>query len=800
MQQNRNILSEVLLELTLVIGNELEYEKIHSKTISLWLRRLNCTAGAIIIAAGKNNFEIEYMVPTYMKKKGIKKEILEFFVGKNINVCTEYCDDNTFHYVFPLGPNRYFYFVRVHKLTREQSYELFPVTQFFGKALDNALERRLRLAAEHRLEDEKRLLKTVIDHIPDSIYLKDPSLNKVLANKAEIVFAGPERDTYIIQNTDTDAPPTKLSEEFEDMDLHVLRSGQPIINRELQITNKDGDQRWVTSSKFPFLDNDGHTLGIVGVCRDTTEEKKSQENIKRLSLVASQTTNGVVITGVDGKIEWVNEGFTRMTGYSLSEVLKKHPGKLLQGQDSDPEVIHEMGRAIRNEESYETEIINYRKDGAPFWIHINCNPLRDENGELRGYMAIETDISEKVIFREELIQAKNIAEKAQLAEKTFLANMSHEIRTPLNAIIGMTSLLKDTSPTLEQKEYLDALDHSSRFLLRLINDVLDLAKIESGKIEPIPTRFNFPKLLRNIVQVFQPAAKKKNIDLALDIDPKMPEYVISDPMLLEQALNNLISNAVKFTESGSIKISINILSTLQSDHFINIIVKDTGVGMHQEDLASIFNKFRQGSATNDEHKGTGLGLSITKELIDILNGRISASSDKSKGSTFSVFLTVKKAEEQKQELKPEVLSVITADNKTTDLSTKVLIVEDNLMNQKYLTRLLEKWNINYDLANDGSEAIEHCTNNHYCLIFMDLQMPVMDGYEATQKIRQSSTPNSNIPIIALTASALSEEKSKALRYKMDEFLPKPFAPKQLYKKLSKYIAINQPKNQKIFIE
>ncbi len=789
--RTKDILSEVLLELTLVIGNESYFNNIQRKTVSLWLRRLGCTVGGLIqTVSATNSIELQYIIPAYLKREPLDPLIRETILHGKISFYEEIFDQGEYNYVFPLGRGRYFWFKRNHNLTKAQCSEMFPVTQFFAKALDNAEEKEKRLNIEQQLEREKRLLRTVIDHIPDAIYLKDQNLKKILTNQADLNYTGYRHEEEILGKTDREIFGEYVDETYEEIEQGILESGIPVVDREEAFFNQKGEKKWLLTSKFPYRDIRGDIMGVVGISRDITESKAVQEQAERLSLVASQTTNGVIITDVEGRVEWINEGFTRLTGYSLEEMRGKFPGELLQGPDSNPQVVQVMAEALKKRESFEVELVNYKKDGTPYWIHINCNPLRDGKGIIQGFMAIESDITEMVINREELIRAKYIAEKAQEAEKTFLTNISHEIRTPLNAIIGMTSLLQDTSHTPEQIDYLQTLDHSSRFLLKLITDILDLAKIESGKIEVQQKEFDLKGCLKTIQQTFQIKAQHKPIKVLLDMDQEVPEYVKGDEILFQQVLHNLMSNAEKFTHQGEIMLTCSVRGRTNDDVTLNITVSDTGIGMSEREQERIFEKFRQvGPANSLNQKGTGLGLAITREIVELLGGRITVDSEEGKGTTFSFYLPFMLCESTSvRKIHVEKFYSANVFNPALVPVSRVLIVEDNLINQKYISRLMDKLHIEYDIANNGKEAVELVVQQRYGAIFMDIHMPEMDGYEATQWIRNSKNLNQTTPIIAITASAMTEQKDKALSMGMNDYLTKPFTPPQLKEKLGRYVA------------
>jgi len=786
-KQKLHILSEILLELTLSIGKESEFEKIVMTSFPIWLKRLNCVSAGLF-AKNKNKNEKDYLVPAFLKETDIFKQLkdalhkLAFPLQEQFEVIRL---QDTIYYVYNLSEQHWFLFGRKKQLTEGQISELIPIVQFLAISLGNAEEKQKRIEAEKELQSEKLLLKTVIDYIPDAVYLKDLQLRKIIANKADIENTGFEKESEVIGKTDAEIYDRELAEDSTTIEQKIIHTGEAVIEREEIIRNVKGKKGWLLTSKFPYRNADNEITGIVGISKDISEKKLVTEQLERLSLVASQTSNGVIITDVEGKTVWVNEGFTRLSGYTIDEFVGQKPGTLLQGPDSDPVVIQEMKDAIQKREPFEAELINYHKDGSQYWINISCNPLMDKSGNIRGFMAIETDITEKKIIFEELSKAKRIAEVAQEAEKSFLANMSHEIRTPLNAIIGMTSLLLDTNPTFEQRDYLNTLEHSSKFLIRLISDILDIAKIESGKIEVKKKSFSLHNLLKTIQKTFELKASIKEVEIYLEIDKDVPEFLFSDEVLLQQILNNLMSNAEKFTHSGSITISVNSKLLDSNDVTIDFQVQDTGIGIPEKNLKGIFNKFEQVKTQATESKvGTGLGLSITKQIIELLGGKISVTSKEHVGTTFEFSIPFKLPKDQNRNITKSKEKQV--EFKIQDNAGPILVVEDNLINQKYISRLLEKLKIPYELAENGNIGVDKSLHKKYALIFMDIQMPEMDGFEASEIIKNTNNPNKDTPIIALTASAFIDQKEKALKVGMLDYVSKPFTPSQLKEVLRKY--------------
>ncbi|MBE0647507.1 MAG: response regulator [Bacteroidales bacterium] len=412
-------------------------------------------------------------------------------------------------------------------------------------------------------------------------------------------------------------------------------------------------------------------------------------------------------------------------------------------------------------------------------------------GKVTVFMKIykqRKNLEEEIVWREQiekdLKKAKNLAEDATRAKQKFLSTMSHEIRTPLNAIINTVNLLREEEPRADQMESIDILKFSADNLMQIVNDILDYSKIDAGRIEFEKVEFELRKLLTGIKHSFDYEVNRRSLKLEILIDENIPPVVQGDSTRLTQILINLVGNAVKFTEKGTITIEAKPISEHDGQIDIGFFIIDTGIGIPKDMIGMIFESFTQASSsTTRKYGGTGLGLAITQKLVEMQGGEIKVESKEGKGSTFSFSL-------------PFVISDKTfveddAFQKTSFHSLKglrVLVVEDNLVNQKIVSKYLSKWETQIDIADNGKIAVDMVAKNHYDVVLMDLHMPEMSGYEATLKIRAMKDDYyQDLPIIALTASVFLEDREKIFQFGMTGFITKPFNPKELFWTISPFL-------------
>lgn len=408
---------------------------------------------------------------------------------------------------------------------------------------------------------------------------------------------------------------------------------------------------------------------------------------------------------------------------------------------------------------------------------------------------------EKNKIQAEILKAKEVAEQAKETQEQFLANTSHEIRTPMNGIIGMTNHLKDTALSSEQREYISAIYESANSLLVLINDLLDLSKINAGKMTFEKKAFRVSDLFKNLIYTLQYRSTEKKIGLLSSIDEKIPAVLIGDPVRLNQILLNLTGNAIKFTEKGEVKIFAKLLKDDGKNQLILFSVQDTGIGIQESKLNTIFESFTQVNArTTRKYGGTGLGLTIAKQLIEQQGGTISVSSKVNEGSTFSFTLQLKKMPRNVKEQRE--LNLPASDfNQPNLYSMAVLVVDDNKVNQRVAALTLQKWNAKVDVADHAKMAFDKLHEKKFDLILMDVTMPEMDGFEATKFIRKKMPSSvSRTPIIAMTASALIGDREKCIAVGMNEYVSKPFNPEELYDKIIKTIPLNNRNNNSPIID
>jgi PAS domain S-box-containing protein len=676
--------------------------------------------------------------------------------------------------------------------------------------------------------------------------------------------------------------------------------------------------------------------GLLAILRSTEERNKfesllrlSETQSKKLALVASRTNNAVIIADSKGRVEWVNDAFTRITGYLPEDIIGRKPGELLQGPSTDPKTIADMRDAITAGLGFQKEILNYHKDGSTYWIDVEVQPIRDENGRLVQFIAVEQDISARKsaeeaarasearqiaimdaaldciitidcngrllefnpaaeqtfgyvrdeilgfdfaeliiadshvgahragmarylqtnishILRqrlrnlpakrsdgsvfpaeltvvpmlangeqvftaflrditkeiqaeerqkkneEELRLARDAAEAANRAKSEFLANISHEVRTPMSAVIGYADILLDPEiDSATRIQTVEAIRRNGQHLLQIINDVLDLSKIEAERLELDEVRISLWTLISESLSVARVRAREKGLSLEAVPVGALPRTIFTDPTRFRQILDNLLSNAVKFTPRGKIRLHLRLITNADKAKSLIMEVEDQGIGIHSDQVGKLFQPFSQADASATRRfGGTGLGLSISRRLARAMGGEITVESEPNIGSRFIVELPLQKTDLIDLVVGTEIIQP-SEDGLSDQLIApnivvlgRILLAEDSTDNQRIITYYLERAGLTVDIAADGRTAVHKAQIGHYDAILMDMQMPVLDGYSATRELRIEGYHG---PIIALTAHAMAGDEEKCLRAGCSGYLSKPVDPKVLIRTIVKIL-------------
>ncbi|HED35792.1 MAG TPA: response regulator [Gammaproteobacteria bacterium] len=491
-------------------------------------------------------------------------------------------------------------------------------------------------------------------------------------------------------------------------------------------------------------------------------------------------------TDLNGLVLFVSSSVELLLGYTAEELTGKNSIDYYINPENRTKFIEALQANNGHVEQYPFTLKH--KDGSTIWLSTNARFLLDENGNIIGIEGTGQSFTARKIAEENLIKAKEQAERANKAKSLFLANMSHEVRTPMNSIVGFTNLLSESKLDKKQAEYVETINTSMNDLLNIINDILDFSRIESGKMELITQTIDLKAFFESIIRLFSSAAKAKLLDLSYVIEGSIPEYIIVDPLRLRQVISNLIDNAIKFTDSGSVTLSISMSqATGSSNNELQVKVTDTGKGIAEKDKERIFTAFCQ---TNDSiykpDSGTGLGLAISRQLIELMKGKISLEKPPQQGAIFKFQIPVTISDQPPASLNIKK-TPIPAEKQYSGL--RVLAADDNEINRKLISTLLQQHGVIISEAYDGNSALELALNNTYDLILMDIRMPGLNGIEVTKKIR-SSMPNNTTPIIAITAHALPDEQRTFIDAGMDACLTKPVLDYQLFDLLDKWAPEN----------
>ena len=585
---------------------------------------------------------------------------------------------------------------------------------------------------------------------------------------------------------------------FDETVRQAIRDGLD-FELESKILCADKTQGYIVTRGKPRLGEDGQVNLLLGISQDITERKEADDTVRKLSMAIEQSPISVVITDPSGQIEYVNPKFTELTGYSSAEAVGQNPRVLKSGETSAEEYAN-LWRTIQAGEQWTGEFHNKKKNGKLYWELAVISPVFDENGKIAHFVAIKEDISERKRVRLELDRAYKELEKsnqelenANKVKSQFLANMSHEIRTPLNAIIGMTGLLLDTPLNQEQQNFAGTVRTSGEVLLTLINDILDFSKIEAQKMELENQSFELRNCIEEALDLVITKASDKKIELAYLIKDELPPFFVGDVTRLRQILVNLLSNSVKFTETGEVVISVSGQLRDDRQYLLHFSVRDTGMGIPSDRVDRLFQSFSQVDAsTTRRFGGTGLGLAISKQLSELMGGTmwVESTGIPGQGSTFHFTILAQEALDQDPDA--------TQTRVPADLiGLKVLIVDDNPTNCEILEHYTQSWEMIPTVVGSGEEALKLLKNkSQFDLAILDFQMPEMDGLTLAREIHKQLQKDV-IPLILLSSLGYRQTQSEETVF--SAILTKPIKPSQLFDSLgtsinSKWVPVKQKFN------
>lgn len=559
-----------------------------------------------------------------------------------------------------------------------------------------------------------------------------------------------------------------------------INEGAP-FDVELPLTTAKGRDIWVRSVGQRICEK-SVPVKLIGAFQDITRQREEKESLAAALRTADQALSDlsayqtaldqnaiVAITDAKGTITFVNDKFCELSGYSRNELIGANHSILNSGTHPKP-FFKEMWRAILNGDPWNGEICNRAKDGRRYWVDSTIIPIRDTSGDIQRFVSIRYDITDRVVYAKELEKRRVEAEAANLAKSQFLATMSHEIRTPMNGVMGMLELMLREDMPEEQKRRALVAQNSAQTLLTIINDVLDFSKIEAGQVELESIAFNPKQMIERAIALMSVRAEESGLALKFEPRGTIPEWVEGDPTRLTQVLINLIGNALKFTREGQIVVIAEYIDKDGGD-LLRVSVQDTGIGISEHDQQKLFERFVQADATTTrKFGGSGLGLAISKQLVELMGGEIGVVSAPGEGSTFWFAVRTKRTSAQAE---PRVELEKTDTVKNLEGPLEVLVAEDNIVNQQIIEAFLRMAGHAATVVNNGSEAVGAIQAKQFDIVLMDIQMPVMDGVAAAKAIRSLPAPGCNVPIVAVTANAMAEDRDQYLASGMNDYVSKP---------------------------
>jgi two-component system, sensor histidine kinase and response regulator len=649
-------------------------------------------------------------------------------------------------------------------------------------AANEELKREIvdRTKADEELAHERFLLVTLMDNSLDYIYFKDTESRFLRIGKALADYYGLNDPAEAIGKSDFDVFDAERAEQYMADEREVMKTGKPVMDKEEEQPSPDGRTRWISTTKVPLRNALGEIVGTFGISRNITKQKRAEKVLRDSQALYSSLVENLPVSvfrkDLEGHIVFGNRRYCETLGRPLEELLGKtdfdlFPPELAEKYRKDDASVLATGEGWEDVEEHR------KPNGAMIYVHVLKTPVRDAEGNVTGIQGMFWDVTARKQAEAALEVAKEAAEAANRAKSDFLANMSHEIRTPMNAIIGMTELVLDTQLTDSQQDYLKMVRESGDSLLALINDILDFSKIEAGKLELESVPFDLHESLGDTMKSLAMRAHSKGLELACEIKPDVPGRLVGDPVRLRQIVVNLVGNAVKFTDTGEVVLTVGHESRSDGEVVLHFAVSDTGIGIPEDKAAHIFDAFEQAdSTTTRRFGGTGLGLAISSRLVESMGGQIRVESRVGQGSTFhftAKFPVATGDTPTGPTLKPAVIR-----------DTPVLIVDDNATNCRILREMLGNWGMRPTTAESVREALPllrgaHQAGEPYAMVLTDANMPDVDGFTLAKQIKDDPMLGSTI-IMMLTSGDRHGDVTRCEELGLAAYLLKPIKQSELF--------------------
>ncbi len=665
---------------------------------------------------------------------------------------------------------------------------IVPITLASGERC--ALTISAEITERKHQQTQDAYLTAIVSCSVDAICSIDRRGQIVYWNPAAETLFGYSRDE-MVGTSITKLTPASRTDESAGA-LEQLWAGESVSPFETRRLCKDGREIDVLISISPVRLESGEIVGLAAIIRDISERKRIQNQIANqsqfLQALIDTVPDLIFVKDMDFNMVLVNNAFCEHVGYPRHEIL----GTTVRDR-IPPEISRNSLRTdnelIRRGDTVRSEYWTKNAAGQRILLDTIKVPWHDANGKLAGVFAISRDATERRLAEDEIREAKRQAEAATVAKSQFLANISHEIRTPLNGVLGMASLLASTDVDDEQREYIDIIRTSGSTLLALINDVLDFSKLESAGLSLVEEPFSLIRCLNKAMNVARASAQVNQLSLSMEVDPAAPDVIVGDSRRLLQVLSNLINNAIKFTSAGGVTASVRVVAREEDALELCFSVQDTGIGIPEDKLASLFERFTQVDAsTTRRYGGSGLGLAISKYLVELMGGRIWVETKVGLGSTFSftIHTVAWNGEEHATRDEDETWSSMSANDRAVRQSLRILVAEDNFINQKVAVGMLAQLGYKADVVATGIEVLKALEQISYDLIFMDIHMPMMDGVATTQQIFARLPEGTRPVIVAMTADAMHGDRERCLAIGMNDYISKPVTLDKLRKTLARW--------------